>query len=63
MDTKYFEEALKNWQDRNGDPRTWAELTQEERSQIMRDAQEIKIREATPRTFVDRVIATLGRIA
>ncbi len=42
MDTKYLHEALRNWQERNHDSRTWDKLSQAERSAIMRDAQDIK---------------------
>lgn len=45
QDTTIFHEALKNWQDRNQDSRTWEQLSQTERSEIMSDAQTLKARD------------------
>jgi|HubBroStandDraft_5_1064220.scaffolds.fasta_scaffold34394_2 hypothetical protein len=42
MDSRYFHEALRNWQARNQDSRTWEQLSQTEQSEIMSDAQELK---------------------
>ena len=42
QDTTIFHEALKNWQDRKQNSRTWDQLSTTEQSEIMRDAQAIK---------------------
>jgi hypothetical protein len=42
MDTKFFYEALRIWQQRKQVFRTYERLTQEQRGEIMRDAQDLK---------------------
>ena len=42
MDTKFFYEALRLWQQRKQVFRTYDRLTQEQRSEVMRDAQDLK---------------------
>ena len=42
MDTKFFYEALRIWQERTRVFRTYDRLTQEQRGEIMRDAQDLK---------------------
>ncbi len=42
LDTNSLHEALRTWQERNHDIRTWDQLSQAERSNIMRDAQKLK---------------------
>jgi hypothetical protein len=41
-DTKYFHAALRNWQERNHDSRTFLELSLVQQSEILRDAQDLK---------------------
>lgn len=43
MDTNFVTEAFKQWQKRNSTTRTWEQLTQAERSEIMQAAQELKL--------------------
>jgi hypothetical protein len=42
MDTKYLHEALRNWQEKTHDSRTWSQLSPAEQSEIMSDAQDLK---------------------
>jgi len=48
QDTTIFLEALKNWQERNRETRKWEQLSQAERSAIMRDAQTLKANAKKP---------------
>lgn len=42
MDTKFLEQALKNWQEKNHDPRKFDRLTPAQQSEIIRDAEDLK---------------------
>jgi len=44
MDTHFLTAALAEWQRKSDDQRTWEELTLKEQSEIMRDAQELKLK-------------------
>jgi hypothetical protein len=55
MDTKYLHEALRNWQVRNQDSRTWEKLSQAEQSEIMSEAQALKRNEKQPLS-IDEVL-------
>jgi len=44
MDTHFLTAALAEWQRKSDDQRTWEELTPKEQSEIMRDAQELKLK-------------------
>jgi hypothetical protein len=48
MDTKYLTEALRNWQNRNADSRTWDQLSPAEQSEIAREAQDLKKKQNVP---------------
>jgi hypothetical protein len=47
MDTKFVTEALAEWQNKSTTTRTWEQLTPEEQSEILRDAQELKRQSAS----------------
>jgi hypothetical protein len=56
MDTKFLHEALRNWQERNSDSRSWDQLSQAERSDIMRDAQNLKANTTRKPLTIDEVL-------
>jgi hypothetical protein len=51
MDTKFFFEALRKWQERTGTFRTFDRLTPSQQSQVIRDAAELKQGERAPITI------------
>jgi hypothetical protein len=61
MDTKYFQEALRNWRERNHDTRDFCELSPAEASEIMRDAQELKKQSPPPLPSRSTKSSTGGR--
>lgn len=42
MDTKFFSQALKNWQDEHDDVRGFGSLSPAQQSEIAREAQDLK---------------------
>ena len=56
LDTQFLHAALHNWQDRNQNSRTWEQLSQTDRSEIMRDAQTLKTNSYENPLTIDEVL-------
>lgn len=46
QDTEYLHQALRNWQERTHSTRTWDQLSQTLRSEILSDAQNLKVKDS-----------------